>query len=113
MIIKLAAINPISNGFVEKAVKKLNLGDFSKKLAQNPHLVDKIKNGALVGTIALGDGAVKAMDAKPGESKIKAFGKGAAQGAFAGSLIAGADQLVDTLKNHGESKLSLLERFKR
>jgi hypothetical protein len=105
MIVKLAGFIPKATGFIPKAIEGLGLSNLSKKLAGNPGLVSKIQNASLIPTIALGDGAVKAMDAKPGESKIKAFGKGAAQGAFAGALIGGADQLVNTLAHHGATKL--------
>ena len=110
MIIKLASATSGLSSLVPKAIKGLGLNNFSKKLAKNPALADKIKNASLVGTISLGDGVVRSFDRKPGESRAKAFGKGALEGAFAGSLIAGADQLVDTLKNHGEHSLSFLRR---
>ena len=103
MIIKLASVT-------SNVVERLGLTNFSKKLAKNPELANKIKNASLVGTIALGDGAVKAADPHNQGHRIKAFGRGAAEGAFAGGLIAGADQLVDTMASHGASKLNMFGR---
>ena len=110
MIIKLASASSKAGGFIPKVIDSLGLKGFSKTLAKNPHLADKIKNASLVGTIAVGDGALKMWNRKPGESRAKVFGSGALEGAFAGSLIAGADQLVDTLRTHGERNLSLFGR---
>lgn len=99
MIIKLAALTD-----------KLGLTAFSKKLAKNPALANKIKNASLVGTIGLGDGVLRVINRKPNESKAKAFGHGAAEGIFAGGLIAGADQIVDSLAEHGAKKLNIFGR---
>ena len=110
MIIKLASATSKATGFIPKAINRLGLTNFSKKLAKNPELADKIKNASLVGTIALGDGIVKTFNRSPGESRLHAFGHGAAEGALAGGLIAGADQIVDTLRSHGASKLNIFGR---
>jgi hypothetical protein len=110
MIIKLAAFTSKVTGFVPKTIERLGLTNFSKKLASNPELANKIKNASLVGTIAAGDGVIKMVNRNPGESRTKAFGKGALEGAFAGSLIAGADQGVDSLASHGAKKLNFFKR---
>lgn len=110
MIIKLASASSKAAGFIPKAIGKLGLTNFSKKLAKNPELANKIKNASLVGTIAAGDGVLRVVNRKPGESKAKAFGHGALEGAFAGSLIAGADQIVDTLAEHGHKSLNIFGR---
>jgi len=101
MIVKLAAANSFINSL-------------STKLAKNPHLVDKVKNLSLVGTIAGGDGVLKMVNRNPGESKMSSFGRGALEGAFAGSLIAGADHGIDMLRNAGEKNMSwLAKRFSK
>jgi hypothetical protein len=110
MIIKLASAASKAGSFIPKAIGKLGLTNFSKKLAKNPGLVSKIQNVSLIPTIALGDGAVKVLNRKPGESKVHAFSSGAAEGAFAGAIIGGADQLVDTLAHHGKQSLNIFGR---
>jgi len=110
MIIKLASATSKMTGFVPKAIKALGLKNFSKKLAKNPQLVNKLQNASLIPTIAIGDGVIKTFNRKPGESKAHAFGSGALEGAFAGALIGGADQFVDTLAHHGAKSLNMFGR---
>lgn len=101
MIIKLASAASKATGFIPKAIEGLGLKGLSEKLGKNPALVSKVQNAALVPTIALGDGIIKTWNRKPGESKTHAFLSGAGEGALAGGIIGGADQLVDTLAHHG------------
>ena len=101
MIIKLASAASKATGFIPRAIEGLGLKGLSEKLGKNPALVSKIQNASLVPTIAVGDGLVKTWNRKPGESKSHAFLSGAAEGALAGGIIGGADQLVDTLAHHG------------
>jgi hypothetical protein len=110
MIVKLASAASKATSFVPKVINALGLKSFSKKLAKNPQLVNKLQNASLIPTIAVGDGIVKTFNRRPGESKAHAFGTGALEGAFAGSLIGGADQLVDTLAHHGKQSLNLFGR---
>jgi len=110
MIIKLASAASKAGSLIPKAIERLGLTSFSKKLAKNPGLVSKLQNASLVPTIALGDGVVKVLNRKPGESKVHAFGTGAAEGALAGSIIGGADQLIDTLAHHGKQSLNIFGR---
>jgi hypothetical protein len=110
MIVKLASAASKATGFIPKAIEGLGLGRLSRHLAENPHLVSKLQNASLVPTIALGDGLVKMWNRNPGESKTHAFMHGAGEGALAGGIIGGADQLIDTLAHHGANKLNLLKR---
>ena len=109
MIIKLASATSKATGFVGKTIERLGLGGLSKRVAENPHLKDTLQNASLIPTIALGDGAVKVFNRKPGESKLHAFGHGAAEGAFAGGVIAAGDQAIGSLARHGAQKLSMLK----
>lgn len=110
MIIKLASATSKLSGLVPKTIKKLGLTNFSRKLAKDPELANKIKNASLVGTIAVGDGVVKMWNRKPNESRLHALTSGGLEGAFAGGLIAGADQLVDTLASHGVRKFNFFKK---
>ena len=102
MIIKLASFFKTPEpSFMQNAIKKVGLGNFAQKLSKNPDLANKIKNASLVGTIAAGDGIIKASDPNSKGHRVKAFGRGAVEGAVAGTLIAGADQAIDTLAHHG------------
>ena len=110
MIIKLASASSKVAGLFPKVVNKFGLGNFSKKLAKNPDLVSTLQNASLVPTIALGDGIIKTFNRKPGESRLKAFGSGAAEGALAGGIIAGGDQLIHSLAHHGKQSLNWMGR---
>lgn len=106
MIIKVAVLGIGSKNITSSIVKKTGLGNLANRLATDTHLADKLKNAGLVGTIALGDASVKAASPEAKGHRLKAFGKGAVEGAFSGALISGLDHAIDTLKIYGEKNLS-------